>query len=74
MNLVLKKNSFTFNGAYYLQKHGTAMGTRMAPSYANVFLEKLESDLLHRAERKPMIWLRYIADIFAISTHGEGTW
>ena len=52
MNLVLKKNSFTFYGAYYLQNHGTAIGTQMSPYYANVFVGKLESDLLQRAEKE----------------------
>ena len=36
IKLVLTKNNFTFNDEYYLQVHGTAMGTRMAPSYANI--------------------------------------
>ena len=31
---VLTKNYFTFNGKFYHQIQGTAMGTRMAPSYA----------------------------------------
>ena len=35
--LVLTLNAFQFEDRFYLQKHGTAMGTRMAPSYANVF-------------------------------------
>lgn len=28
--LILKENSFHFNGNNYLQTHGTAMGTKMA--------------------------------------------
>ena len=39
INLVLKRKNFVFNNAHYLQKHGTAMGTRMAPSYANLFMD-----------------------------------
>jgi hypothetical protein len=39
--MVLKKN-FTFNGDHYIQINGTAMGTKMAPSYANIFMGKLE--------------------------------
>ena len=27
------------NDKHYLQVHGTAMGTRMSPSYANIFME-----------------------------------
>ena len=42
--MVLKKNNFTFNGDHYLQINGTAMGTKMAPSYANIFMGKLEKN------------------------------
>ncbi|XP_033095473.1 uncharacterized protein LOC117100033 [Anneissia japonica] len=38
INYILKHNYFTFNGKYYLQTKGTAMGTKMAPSYANIFM------------------------------------
>ena len=41
LTMVLKKN-FTFNGDHYIQINGTAMGTKMAPSYANIFMGKLE--------------------------------
>jgi hypothetical protein len=42
LTLVLKNNNFTFDGNHYLQINGTAMGTKMAPSYANIFMEDLE--------------------------------
>ena len=55
---------------HYLQIHrGTAMGTRMAPSYANLFLAKFETDALLRAPFQPYIWWRFIDDIFMIWTH-----
>ncbi len=38
LELVLKRNNFQFNGKDYLQVGGTAMGTRVAPSLANVFV------------------------------------
>ena len=43
LTMVLKKNNFTFNGDHYLQINGTAMGTKMAPSYANTFIGKFET-------------------------------
>ena len=57
-SLILKKNNFSFNGLHYLQKHGTAMGMRMAPSYmyANVFMGRLERNLLQQVADKPSIW------------------
>ena len=62
-------NNFTFNDKHYLQIHGTAMGTRMAPSYANLFLAKFETDALSRAPYQPHTWWRCIDDIFMIWTH-----
>ena len=38
--MILGMNNFSFNGQHFLQTHGTAMGTRMAPSYANLFIGK----------------------------------
>jgi hypothetical protein len=37
LTMVLKNNNVTFDGNHYLQINGTAMGTKMAPSYANLF-------------------------------------
>ena len=45
------------------------MGTRMAPSDANLFLAKFETDALLRAPFQPYIWWRFIDDIFMIWTH-----
>ena len=72
INYILKKNNFVFGDKHYLQVHGTAMGTRMAPSYANLFMSELEKSLLSRpATAKPSVWWRYIDDIFIIWNHGE---
>ena len=69
IRMILKMNSFTFNDKHYLQIHGTAMGTRMAPSYPNLFLAKFETDALSRTPHQPHTWWRYIDDIFMIWTH-----
>jgi len=52
-NLVLTCNNFTFDDKHYLQIRGRAMGTRMAPSYANVFMGKLEHDFLQTQPLTP---------------------
>ena len=69
--LILNCNIFRFGNSHYLQKCGTAMGTKMAPSYANLFMGFVEKDLLERAQKKPLVWYRYIDDIFFIWTHGQ---
>ncbi len=59
---------------HYLQVGGTAMGTRLAPSYANIFMGRLEQNILKTLETKglkPALYLRYIDDIFIILNQGE---
>ena len=71
INIILTNNNFEFNGNFFLQKHGTAMGTRMAPPYANIFMGVLETNALDKATHKPLVWWRFIDDIFMIWTHGQ---
>ncbi|XP_059589400.1 uncharacterized protein LOC109283074 isoform X2 [Alligator mississippiensis] len=53
---------------HFLQMMGTAMGTKMAPQYANLFMSHLEEDFLKNCTIKPLLYLRYIDDIFIIWT------
>ena len=46
LKLVMEKNLFTFNEETWLQLLGTCMGTRVSPSYANLFMGLLEKKLL----------------------------
>ena len=43
---------------------GKAIGTKMAPPYAVLFLRKLEEGFLEAQSLKPKVWWRYIDDIF----------
>lgn len=71
ISYILKKNNFVFGDKHHLQIHGTAMGTCMAPYYANIFMAQLEQSLLARPSTlKPSVWWHYIDDIFAIWSHG----
>ena len=47
------------------------MGTAAAPNYANLFMDRFETKALNNWPLKPLIWLRFIEDIFMIWTHGE---
>ena len=66
IELILTCNNFSFNGDHYLQTQSTAMRTRMAPFYANLFMANLEKDLMATNITKPKVWWQYIDDIFAI--------
>ena len=69
--MVLKKNVFEFNSECFLQISGTAIGTKMAPAYANIVMSIFERKLLTGSCNKPLVWFRYIDDIIAICTYGE---
>ncbi len=66
MNAILKHNIFQFDGKMYRQIRGTAMGTKMAPAYANLFLDELETRFLDQQLVKPLVWNRFIDDILCI--------
>ena len=68
---ILTHNHFEFNSEMYLQMAGTAMGTRMAPTYAIIFMHMQETALLQSVPLTPFLWLRFIDDIFCLWTHGE---
>ena len=68
---VLKNNYFEFGNKIKQQISGTAIGTKFAPPYACIFMSDLETKFLESQHLQPLVWLRYIDDIFFIWTHGE---
>ena len=68
---VLKNNFFEFNNQIKQQISGTAIGAKCAPTYARIFMDKMEGEFLKTQRDKPFWWVRYIDDIFFIWTHGQ---
>ena len=54
LKLILEENSFEFNGKNYLQTHGTAMDTKMAAAFVNIFMSVVETELLNLSKTKPL--------------------
>ena len=71
ITLILENNNFQFNDTNYIQIMGTPMGSLMAPSYASLFMGKLEKEFLENENFKPTVWLRFLDDIFMIWNHSE---
>lgn len=42
-----------FNGQYYLQIKGTAMGKRFAPAYANIYMAEWEKTTFEKCRKLP---------------------
>ena len=76
IEFILCNNTFNFDGDTYIQICGTAMGTRVAPTYATLtmaFLEetklypKIQNALGERAEKYTREnWFRFLDDCFFI--------
>ena len=68
MRLILEENSFKFNEKHFVQTHGVAMGTKMAVAFSVIFMADLEKRLLAASPLKPLVWKRFIDDIFPCGT------
>ena len=75
IKLILKNNTFHFNGKYYVQTKGTAMGTKMAPNYANMAIAFIEERMYNLCETNysqeytsyiKANWKRYLDDCVII--------
>ena len=51
--MVLMENNFDFNKLHFLQVRGTAMATRVAPSYANLFMDLFERRHVYTHRNSP---------------------
>ena len=68
---VLENNIFEHDKSVFKQLRETAIGTKMAPPYAIIFMDSLEEDILSNSLLKPLVWWRYTDDIFMMWEHGE---
>ncbi|CAJ0940040.1 unnamed protein product [Ranitomeya imitator] len=69
LSVVLNNNFFLFEDSYYLQTKGSAMGSNVAPPYANAYMAHYEDTLIYTNSlfrQHVLTWKRYIDDIFCI--------
>ena len=53
-----------FNNDVFQQRFGTAVGTKVAPPYAFIFMAQIENNFLRTQNHQPIVWFKYINDIF----------
>ncbi|CAJ0944428.1 unnamed protein product [Ranitomeya imitator] len=69
LRLILTKNFFLFSDQFFIQRVGTAMGSNMAPPYANIFMAFFEENCVYTHtlfQRHSLYWKRFIDDVFFI--------
>ena len=73
LSLATKESLILFNGSYYKQIDGVAMGSPLGPTFANIFLCYYEENWLSRcpADFRPSFYRRYVDDIFLLFSHQD---
>ena len=64
IDLCVSSTIFSFNGKYYRQRQGVAMGSALGPVLACLYMEYMETELLLSLPGPtPSFWVRYIDDV-----------
>jgi len=74
LEFILSTTYFTLRGQLYRQMFGTAMGSDVSPSVANMHMEHLEEKLQSTAPLKKLksrLWKRYVDDILEVIKKGS---
>ena len=66
-----KKSHFVFDGQYYDQVDGVAMGSPLGPVLANIFMCYFEEKWVMNSSIRPAIWFRYVDDTFTLFDNKE---
>ena len=67
LEFCLTHTYFLFQGKYYEQVQGAAMGSPISPLIANIFMEEFEVKALQSFPYPPSLWLRFVDDTFVIN-------
>ena len=63
LHTLLDNNVFSYNGNYYQQVRGLAMGNRLSGTLAIICMDRFERNHIYTLRPKPPIYGRYIDDI-----------
>lgn len=64
LRMAMSHNYFWYKGEHYTQTKGVAMGTKYAPSVANLFLNRWEEEQIYRFRRTNLkLYRRYMDNI-----------
>ena len=71
VEFILKNKSFEHNLLFCKLLRGNAIASKMARPYAIIFLGDLEEKFFSDRDISPLVWWRYMDNIFMLWQHGE---
>ena len=71
LSFCLNTTQFAYNGTYYQQVFGTAMGSPVSAVIANMVMEDVEQRALASSPVQPLFWKRYVDDVISAVSGNE---